>query len=151
MELFDDFMVLGVNPELPKAPMVSRILIVEDEVFWQMVIERAIYRIDRRITVSFAENANQALDIVCKQNDFDLIIADYRLNGIKTGLDLWDILLKQKSEIPYLLLSGIKRSHLVDHLMPYRSEMLPLFFEKPKSVRELSEILSRSISPNYSP
>lgn len=145
----DEFMVLGVNRELPKRPPISRALIVEDEAYWQMIIERAFYRIDRRINITFAENANQALDIVSEQSDFDLIVSDYRLGGLKTGLDLWDMLLGQNSEIPYVLLSGIKRSHLMEHLMPYRSEMLPLYYEKPQSVKELIEILKRSISLIY--
>jgi CheY-like chemotaxis protein len=122
----------------------NKVLIVEDEPFWQLLIERALKKIDDRIVVKFTENANQALQELEKSADFDFIIADHLLSGSLTGLDLWDTLAEKKSEIPYILISGINKDNFFDRLMPYRTEMVPQFIEKPVSIRELSKKLNEA-------
>lgn len=136
---------VGFNPYFTAGPIIEKVLIVEDEPLWQLLIERALRRINKGIEVRFSKNANQALEVLSGREDFDFIIADHLLEGAKTGLDLWDILLKQKTDIPYILLSGTRRSDFFSRLMPYRTEMVPRFIEKAGTVRELSEQLSEAM------
>ena len=123
-----------------------KVLVVEDEPIWQLLILKALRRMNDGVEVCFSETANEALGAIKKSDSeqFDLIIADQILEGAKTGLDLWDILFEQKSEIPYVLLSGFQKRDFFQALMPYRVERVPYFIEKPQSVSELSQKLSEA-------
>ena len=121
---------------------ISKVLVVEDEPLWQLLILKALRRIDDKVEISFSESANHALKILEKNKDFDAIIADQNLEGSKTGLDLYDILSEQASQTPYVLLSGTRRAEFFEDLKPFRIEALPRFIEKPSSVIELSSQLS---------
>lgn len=132
-----------INVRFTRQPESSRkwdkVLIVEDEPLWQIVIERALRLIDPEIEVRVSGDANQAFELLNKEGNFDLVIADQLLNGAKTGLDLWDILLEQKVDIPFVIVSGTKREIFLKNLMPYRNEMVPRYIEKNGSVKHLSD------------
>src|SRR4051794_26587365 len=104
------FLSGGINPRASTEPQRKRVLVVEDEPLWQLMIERSLKRIDNEIEVRVSENVSQALEAIDDNVVYDYIIADHLLPGSKTGLDLWDILLKNKLEIPYVLISGTKRA-----------------------------------------
>lgn len=139
---FDTLFSAGFNPYATMSTTINKVLIVEDEPFWQLLISKALQRIDKRIEVSFSENATKALEIIRNNNnDIDFIIADQLLEGPQTGLDLWDTLVKKEINIPYILVSGIKREDLINSLMLYRTEAIPTFIEKSASASTFSELL----------
>lgn len=119
----------------------KKVLIVEDEVTWQVVIKRALELIDSAIEVQFSNDANRALELLNSEETFDFVIADMNLNCAKSGLDLWDILHSQKIDIPFVLISATNREEFMSELFPHREEMIPRFIEKTSSVLQLSKDL----------
>lgn len=131
----------------------KRILIVEDELFWQLVFEKSLKKIDDQLELLFAASADEALKLILENDPFDLIIADQNLRGIKTGLDLWDHLVELQSPdsqalpvVPYILMSGTEKSEFFEKLMPYREQAVPRYIEKPASVNQLSQQLKEVIT-----
>lgn len=130
----------------------KRVLVIEDEKFWQSVFQASLRKVRKDIDVVFAENADDAMARIARDQDIDFILSDYRLSGGKTGLDLWDHLLDLSENgqvrippIPFLLVSGITREDFIEKLKPYRVRMLPRYVEKPKSMKELVDMLSREV------
>ena len=140
----DTLMLAGFNAYQVMSPSISRVLIVEDDPVWRIIIERSLRLIDPDSRISASASANQALALLTEDNDFDLIIADQILNGSQTGLDLWDTLRRQGSDIPYVLLSGTARGDLYEQLKSYPAEAIPRYLEKPASPTELSQLLANT-------
>ena len=124
-----------------------KIMVVEDEPFWQLLIDRALSQIDGRMDIRYFENARQALNTLDTQSDFDLIFSDYNLKGEQNGLDLWDILQEKNLDIPYVLISGTRRVDFLNQTMPHRTEFIvPHYIEKAGTIRELSYQLNLALS-----
>ena len=135
------------NPYLESTTECQKVLVVEDDPVWQLAFERALKLIDPKVDIRFSSNANEAFDLLNQESHFDLVIADQLLQGAKTGLDLWDILLTQNLEIPFVIVSATKQSTFISRLMPYRKEMIPRYIEKSGSISDLSEQLASAFFP----
>jgi DNA-binding NtrC family response regulator len=119
----------------------KKVLIIDDEQFWKMVIEKAIVRIDAMIETEFADSVAEAKSLINSGKKYDLIIADQNLSGNDSGLDLWDYLNKNELKIPFALISGNTRENFIRGLNPIRAQSIPCFIEKPSSIRELSQLI----------
>jgi CheY-like chemotaxis protein len=84
----------------------NRILVVEDDPFWQKVIGQNIFRTEPHSSVNYATSAEQALAILGRDDHFDLIVADQYLEGNKTGCELWRECKSRGITAPFLLTSG---------------------------------------------
>lgn len=128
----EKYKTLELRQEIKKA------IIIEDEQVWQLLIARALHRINHRIECQFFYTVDDALTAINSERKADIIIADLGLKGVKTGLDLWDNLLRLKLNIPYAILSGTKKSDFIKKLTPYRQNIVPLYIEKPNSINKLT-------------
>ena len=135
------------SSELMKSAKSNRkVLIVEDEPTWQILIERALKLIDPKIEVHFSKTAVQACEALNAGRSFDLIVSDYRLGANTTGLDLWDRVLEERFDIPFVMLSVTKRQKFASEVMEHQSRIAPRFVEKCGSVRELSIELGAALT-----
>lgn len=131
---------------VPSRPR-KRVLLLEDDPVWQPLLVRILHRIDRNIDVVVSSEAGQAFGIIRDKGPFDFVIADYQLDGARTGLDLWDILLEQDLRIPFILISGRTREEFLADLRGYRIGMIPSYIEKTTSLETLQERLFSALSP----
>lgn len=109
---------------------VLRILVVEDEPdlidFFMTVLEPMGARIDWATTAEEAEAA-------VTEKDYGLVIADHRLAGERTGLDLYACCQRERPELPFLLMSGFS-DQVFQALLKAQGLSCPTYLEKPFSV-----------------
>jgi DNA-binding NtrC family response regulator len=128
--------------ELIKHP---RILIVEDDPQWQLLLANTVRNVSAGaslICVNSVATAKQVLDI---DKNFDIILADFMLEGDETGVDLWQSRRgKYKhSAPPFILVTGKSASEVRDRAGIKRR--MPTVFSKQTPIDELNTELSRAI------
>lgn len=97
----------------PKTMMpLKRILVVEDDSFWRVMIRNYLLRQDYAVAVDYATSVSHAVFRIHHQQNYDLIISDFRLQGNNTGIDLWSECQKIGCDIPFILTSGYQHSSL---------------------------------------
>jgi CheY-like chemotaxis protein len=132
-------------------PHLKRILLVEDDPFWQTLISRSLLSSDtsdNNIEFRFVRSAKQAeAEIFEHDSAFDLIIADQFLYGGSTGLDLWRKCQISQSEIPFVLLSGLSKGEF-SKLVKHDSEP-PLFLEKSADISKLRRIFNEELAESF--
>lgn len=85
----------------------NRILLVEDDPFWQAVLRHNIRSVSKNSEVDCVRSGAEAKNLLDDDDqDFGLIIADQFLDGDMTGYDLWDHCQKTGNDVPFLLTSG---------------------------------------------
>ncbi len=95
-------------------PLVPRILVVEDELGDRLIIMREFKRINRRLTLEFAHNLNEAR-IAIRKVSFQGVILDNSLpdgKGADFALELANY--KATARLPVFMLSGWP-SPFMDH------------------------------------
>lgn len=109
----------------------ERILVVEDNSSVRSIVKRQLESFGYR--VSEAENGMEAVDVLEKRSDIDLVFSDVVMPGDISGVKLAGIVEERWPNIPILLTSGftetaLNRSHpkLRANILnkPYRSETL---------------------------
>ena len=74
-------------------PGTKRILVVEDEPHWQVLISRSLRAVDKEIGIRCVGSAREAQLILYKDTKIDMVIVDYHLaddstTGVKWHRDL---------------------------------------------------------------
>jgi CheY-like chemotaxis protein len=126
----------------------KRILVVEDDPFWQSVIRRNILKASDSCKIKFVTNADDAVALLGTHHCFSLIIADQFLDGEGTGYDLWRNLQLRGIQVPFLLTSG-----KVNFPEDFPTDMSPRFISKPFVASEirgtLDDLLNSDLPANY--
>ena len=99
------------TPEKPKAPATERVLLVEDEAVVRGVVERTLQRAGYRVVV--ATNGDEALELTESDGQFDLLITDILMPGLK-GWELGRRLGERWPGLPVLYMSGYTEDVLTD-------------------------------------
>jgi CheY-like chemotaxis protein len=91
--------------------------------------------------IAEVESAEEALELV-RQQRFDLIVADYRLEGMN-GVDFLEQVRAQGNQTPVLLLSGAP-----DRADVIRANRQPKadFFSKPFRIVEITDAMERLLA-----
>jgi DNA-binding NtrC family response regulator len=119
----------------------KNILIVEDDPFWQSVINRNVQKASGGCNVAMVTNAQDALDKLNLDHNFSLIIADQYLEGAKSGYELWWDCQRKGISTPFLLTSGnVDFPDEVDKDFPVK------FVPKPFVAAELRKTLKDLLS-----
>lgn len=113
----------------------KRILLVEDDGFYKELFNRLIEQLDQDAKLVWVSNANKAIRAL-KKDTYDLIIADYRLEGAETGMDLWHYCQRELKEVPFLLISAKSRV-----MSPS-----PTFLKKPLQLKQCVELITSALS-----
>ena len=85
----------------------KKILVVEDDPFMKAVIPRLIRNVNDDTNVNWASSFEVAAEILNRDTNYDLVIADYRLEGLKNGIDLYNHCQKHYPKIPFIVISGL--------------------------------------------
>lgn len=82
-----------------------KLLVVEDHALVREGMTLTLRRLDRRIVVLEASDASEAVDLIARNPDLDLVLLDLRLPGCN-GFALLKSLRNQFQMIPILVVSG---------------------------------------------
>ncbi|HET7709558.1 MAG TPA: response regulator [Sphingomicrobium sp.] len=131
----------GAKPKEDELWGSGRVLLVEDEPMVRTVAERALTR--HGYTVVTAENGEDALEILGKDEEFVLLISDVVMPGMD-GPTMVAEARKTRPDLPILFMSGyaeeqLRKSIDLDHVA---------FLPKPFSVQELAEAARRVLLAN---
>jgi two-component system cell cycle sensor histidine kinase/response regulator CckA len=116
------------------------VLLVEDEPMVRNVAERALTR--HGYTVITADNGEDALEIVAKNEPIDLLISDVVMPGMD-GPTMVREARKSRPELKILFMSGYAEEQLRKSIDIENVNFLP----KPFSVTELAEAARRAVMP----
>lgn len=124
----------------------KKVLIVEDDALSFKVIQSFIKDYDDNVQCFYASNETDALDII---NVFhcDLVIADYFIEGTKTGLDVCNRIQDDYPDIKCSIVSSLKY-YQFQELLKY-SQTEPVFFEKPISKNKILHFLDEVYGDRY--
>ena len=116
------------------------VLLVEDEPMVRSVAERALTR--HGYTVITADNGEDALEIIAKNEPIDLLISDVVMPGMD-GPTMVREARKSRPELKILFMSGYAEEQLRKSIDIENVNFLP----KPFSVTELAEAARRTVMP----
>ena len=117
----------------------ARILVVDDEQPFLMWLREALRSSSRWIEV--ATSVEQALGLL-ETDQYDLVLTDIRLSGIRSGLDLVQELSERLPSLPVLVMTGDGNSSLVSEALDRGAAG---FLAKPFGVAELREKVERAL------
>jgi two-component system cell cycle sensor histidine kinase/response regulator CckA len=114
------------------------VLLVEDEPMVRSVAERALTR--HGYTVITADNGEEALEVIAKGEDIDLLLSDVVMPGMD-GPAMVAEARKQRPELKVLFMSGYAEEQLRQSLGVDNAHFLP----KPFSVQDLAEAAKKAL------
>ncbi|MFN8944297.1 MAG: hypothetical protein ACK5WZ_06705 [Pseudobdellovibrionaceae bacterium] len=136
----------SLQPELQQRR--KRVLIVEDDISYRPMWEHVIYQTDPSIRVDWAQSEEQAEKLINQRmrnkHPYDLIIADFFLAGIKTGVDLWEKYGDWSSH--FIFVSGLPREKF-DDLMS-QDYGAPIYLQKPLRPKFCRELVAELLNEN---
>ena len=128
---------------MESAKKVRSVYVIEDDLELSTVIDRVIKSIDPTVKLDWSTTAEEAITAIelagqtGKPAPYDLIIADFFLDGSQSGLDFWRLCKKHYPNIPVVLTSGTPLQSLVlDEELPD----FPIFLQKPFSINECKRL-----------
>ncbi len=135
---FNDY--LEFYSEVLQGEAVKKVIIVEDDAFSQKILENTIYAYNPDLYCFFAKNEEETLNIL-EHYKCQLVIADYFLEGNKTGLDVCNDVRELYPDTKCIIVSKIGREQFKE--LAGRSLMSPPpFIEKPVKINLMQEMLN---------
>jgi DNA-binding response OmpR family regulator len=117
----------------------KKILLVEDEPQWQLIISQTLKTLDKSITIRCVRSVKHAKQVLYNNSNFDLIISDLLLDGDDDGFSLWTECQKSLRRVPFLMISGMKNP---DFTGLVGTAEAPTLIAKPFDVKEMQRIVS---------
>lgn len=130
-----DLFSLGYWPGREKLP--RRVLVVEDDRTMEAHLDAAIHECTPLADVTWVLDAEKA-QLEMQSTPFDLIIADQKLLGKMTGLDLWHYNQSSQRNTPFILISRYPLR--LPRATPEKVQ--PVFLKKPLRTNRLIKIMS---------
>lgn len=133
-----DLFSLGYWPGREK--ITTHVLVVDDDLTLEPFLRLAILTSKPNAEITWLMDVEHAVSEM-ENKPFDLVIADQRLLGNQTGLDLWKYIKTSHQDTPFLLISRYKL-----RLKPpsgNTSEDLPPFMNKPLQPKRLIAIMNK--------
>jgi len=131
---------------IEEIPKINRALVIEDDPFWQPMIREALQGYNPKIELIFTSSIREVREILRTDRAVELVISDQPFDDSMTKPDLWHRLIREHSQIPYMVLSGIAQEEFMKRIVLSRMQTNSRIFERPDSLLELSEQLNRAIS-----
>ncbi|MBY0470425.1 response regulator [bacterium] len=118
------------------------VLVVEDDQSCKPVLETIFGLVDDHAQLHWETSAETAMEAL-ENNRFDLIVADYVLEGRKTGLDIWQFCREKQLKIPFLLMSSRRLKFGSAHLDT--SKLWPKFLQKPFQLNQCRKYIEHAL------
>ena len=131
-------MAVHAAPRDPAEPW--RVLVVEDSVDLAVVLERVIRSVARGAQLDWVETAAAGLHRI-HTRPYDLVLADYFLGGVRSGLTLYDECTRHQELAVFAMMSSLK----VDNFLALTNARPIPFLPKPFTVNECSAFLHAAL------
>lgn len=105
-----------------------KILVVEDDPEWQLLIGSAIRKYDESAQVKYAYSARGAKYLLNQNPGYDLVISDHYLEGDETGLELWRECQQKYHDVPFMMMSGLTEHEFLKLIK--KENNYPLYLSK---------------------
>ncbi|MFN3453867.1 MAG: hypothetical protein ACK41T_02830 [Pseudobdellovibrio sp.] len=109
------------------------VLIVEDDITMQPLWEHILVSINPNVSIRWSKSEEGAEIImnrkIINDQEFDLIIVDIYLSGLKTGIDLWERY--RFCDSLFLFTSSMSVKEFTEKLIKYDDEYIPFYMKKP--------------------
>ncbi len=116
----------------------QKVLVVEDDETLEIVMDRIFQSIDSSITYKWVITAEKAIAEL-QTAHYDLVVADFSLQGKGTGLDLWEFCQERFPEKPFVMISSLGIDQFFKLVGDYR--ISPLFLPKPFYTGECRQVV----------
>lgn len=120
-----------------------RVLIVEDDPQWQLILESTVRSVASRASFTCVTSVNAAREALNLEQNFDVILADFMLDGEETGLDLWRASGTSKSSDPFIMVTAKSELDLKKHYL--RSKTLPKVVSKHAPIETFKTEMTRTL------
>lgn len=134
-ELFDVVLPLASAPD-PTA----RILVVDDDPELMPLIEASAMTMDARPTVDWCPTLGRAA-VEMGRHRFDLVLADWRLGGGESGLELESLMTRFQPSARFAVMSAAPRSEIEAQFGEERWPFLPKPFTRIEGGAFLQDLL----------
>lgn len=118
----------------------KKILIVEDEPQWQVMLSQMFRSMDKDVAIRCVRNAKSARQALDFDNEIDLVITDFNLDGKETGIDLWKSCQSAYPGLPFIVVSGVKEEKIQAEVRS-SDYLAPIFVPKPLTMEHLRSAL----------
>ena len=125
--------------QLQKKQSHKKVLLLEDDPIWQMVIKRSLKTFDENIDLECVQSVAQAQQLLGVSENYDLIIADQYVEGDLTGFDLWKDCQSSHRQIPFMMVSGMKDDEFFK--LTEEATDLPMFLPKPFNMASFQRLV----------
>ncbi len=122
-------------------PEKAKFLVVEDDPVTQKILKEFVQSTYRDVECLTAESAVQALKIL-DNNQIDLVICDYFLEGHYTGLDLWHSAVALYPETEFVITSTMNLPKYLDIVSGIRYP--PNFIPKPVEFESWKKLIDET-------
>jgi CheY-like chemotaxis protein len=115
-------------------------LVVEDDLLHSQLIQKMIKAFEPNAKLQIVSSAEEAyLKLKEGSAKYSMIIADYKLVGEETGLDLWNKCQKEFTKVPFIMISALTLGIFSDLLGG--DKKLPPFLPKPFYPNDFKQLL----------
>lgn len=119
-------------------------LIIEDNSSLEMPLRNAFKQFVDGIEVDWASSAEEAEEKLQKE-EYDLVVADYILPGMRTGVELWERF-RFKAKTKWMIMSGVPINEFIEATREIRN--CPVFLPKPFTRRDFERTLMGLLRPS---
>ncbi len=118
----------------------SKILITDDDTSFGLMIEGFLKR--KGFTTKYASSFKTSAQAIT-ENDFDLILTDYRLDNNTTGLELLPLVKKQNKNTPLILITAYSDIRVAVNAIKLGAYE---YITKPVNPEELLHVINRALN-----
>jgi DNA-binding NtrC family response regulator len=124
----------------------SKVLVVEDDDEWQLIIDSALQKTGANIQPYYVKSVKDAQRMLKFGPKINYIIADNKLDGDETGLDLWEKCQDQYKDVPFMMITGQDPRDLLDVANSEKS--FPLLLKNKVDYSGLRAKIANFVLPN---
>ncbi len=141
MLLYEEMLTdrLMTKPELSRQ---KPILIIEDDRSLRMIFDWLIKDLDEKITYDWCTSVDQAKASL-SANSYELVFADFLLNGYGNGLDVWEYCNAVLPKAEFVMMSSLKLEGFCN--VTGENGASPRLLAKPLDVNEIQGIIRRTL------
>lgn len=113
--------------------MATRVLLVEDNVLARRNI--ATYLRRQQFEVEEAATGEEAIELITRIDEYDIVVSDLRMPGVATGIDVLACQQQASPRTPTILFTAFGS----DEVQREVQQMGVVYMEKPLSMKELTD------------
>lgn len=121
----------------------SNVLVVEDDLINRVILSKIISSVDATTKLSWATSLDEAKSILNKE-PLDLVISDFLLFGLGTGLDLWQICQTDHPGVRFMMISGLSAE--VMNKLSQQTKKNFSYLKKPFPFEECQRLISELLN-----